>query len=156
MSTTTKNDKSEEFFKKLKQIKTGYVTIGVHEDAGSYGDGTEVVKVALWNEFGTPDADYPIPERSFFRTAIDQNIDKINNWRDEMIDNIFEKGWSVEKALNAMGLRIQILVQNKIKSNVPPINAESTSASKKSRGVGQKTLMDSKLMLRSVTYKVHK
>ena len=150
-STTIKNDKTKDIFKKIEQIKRGYVTIGVHEGAGSYPDGTSVVKVALWNEFGTETS----PERSFFRSAIDQNMDKINKWREEMLDNIMEKNWPVEKALKAMGLRIQILVQNKIKSNVPPPNAPSTDAEKTRKGVGHKTLIDSGLMLRSVTYKVN-
>jgi hypothetical protein len=149
--TTTKNDKTPDIFKKIKQIKKAYVTIGFHDGAGNYDDGTSVVVVALANEFGTDTN----PERSFFRTAIDENLEKINKWREEMIDNIFENNWPVEKALSAIGLRIQILVQNKIKSNVPPPNAPSTDAAKTRKGVGHKTLIDSGLMLRSVTYKVH-
>ncbi len=39
--------------KEFDQLKTAFVTIGFHEGAGSYDDGTEVVEVALWNEFGT-------------------------------------------------------------------------------------------------------
>jgi hypothetical protein len=150
MATTVRNDKTADVFKKLKQLKTGYVTIGLHGDAGKYEDGTDVVTVGLWNEFGTES----IPERSFFRTAIDGNQQKINAWREEMLKNIFENNWSVEKALKAIGLRIQILVQNKIKSNVPPPNAPSTDEAKTLAGVGHKTLINTGLMLRSVTFKV--
>ena len=151
-TTTTKNDKTPDIFKKIEQIKSGYVTIGVHAGAGNYPNGMEVVKVALMNEFGTETS----PERSFFRSAIDENIDKINKWREEMLDNIFEKDWPVEKALKAIGLRIQILVQNKIKSNVGPENAESTKEAKIRKGIAVRTLIESGLMLRSVTFKVTK
>lgn len=150
MTTTVKNDFGKDFFKKLDQIKKSYVTIGIYEDAGSYENGETVIKVALGNEFGTD----TIPERSFFRSAIDDNLDKINKWREEMIVNIFENNWPVEKALRAIGLRIQVLVQNKIKSNIPPDNSPATKAHKLKEGVGQKTLIETGLMLRSVTFKV--
>jgi hypothetical protein len=150
MSTKTTNDKTPDFFKKLDQIKKGYVTIGIHEDAGSYPDGVSVVKVALWNEFGTETS----PERSFFRTAIDDNLEKMNKWREEFIENIFYNGWSVEKALKAMGLRIQLLIQNKIKSNVGPDLSPYTLEKRKEHGRGTRTLVDTGLMLRSVTFKV--
>ena len=161
MTTTVKNDKSKDFFKKLDQVKKGYVTIGVHEDAGGYDNGVPVWKVALANEFGAhiengfgKGIEINIPERSFIRSAIDDNIDKINKWREEMLENIFDKNWTVEKALKAIGLRIQILIQNKIKSHVPPPNADSTLAEKKREGQGQVTLVASGTMLRSVTFKV--
>jgi hypothetical protein len=152
MSTVVKNDKSADLFKKISQIKKGFVTIGVHEGAGSYPEGgPTVMQVALWNEFGTEDG---IPERSFFRSAIDDNREILNKYKDELLTNIFDKNWPVEKALKALGFRIQILVQNKIRSNIPPPNALSTLEMKKYEGQGQKTLVATGLLLRSITYKV--
>ena len=134
----------------LKRAGKSYVTIGIHDDAGQYPKGTpSVQEVALWNEFGTKD----IPERSFIRSTVDENAAKFNQWQDEMATNIIE-GWTFQKALEAVGLRIQFLIQNKIKSNVPPSNADSTRASKQRRGVGDRTLIDSGLLLRSVGFKV--
>jgi hypothetical protein len=148
--TTVKGqDKVDALRKAIGRHKTAYVEIGFHEDAGEYEDGTSVVQVALWNEFGTETS----PERSFFRTAIDENAAKINEWRNEMIGNIIEKSWTVQKCLDTMGFRIQVLVQNKIKSNLPPPNAPSTLEAKARAGTGSNTLMNTKLMLRSVTYK---
>ena len=146
----------------LKKANGSYVTIGIHEDAGEYEDGTSVVSVALWNEFGTQN----IPERSFFRSTLEENESKINAWREEAIKNITEKNWPASKALEMIGLRVQILIQNKIKSNVPPPNAPSTIKAKQASGVAPKsgfkkgfegrtgTLINSGLMLRSVTYRV--
>lgn len=146
----TKDPKWDKALKELKKANGSYVTVGIHEGAGSYSDGEDVVNVALWNEFGTD----TIPERSFFRSAIDGNEDKINAWREEALVNIIENGWTSEKALEMIGFRIQVLVQNKIQSDVPPPNAKSTTDEKVRKGVAPRTLLDTRLMLRSVTYKV--
>jgi hypothetical protein len=153
IKTSVTGDKQfKELLEKLRKYKTASVTIGIHEDAGQYTDGsTSVAEVALWNEFGTRN----IPERSFLRSAIDDNASKINAWREEAIENIMEKGWTVQKALEMVGLRIQILIQNKIKSNVPPPNAPSTAKAKLKEGQAPSTLIATGLMVRSVTYKVN-
>lgn len=135
----------------LDQCRGAYVTIGVHEDAGQYDSGVSVVEVAMWNEFGTTN----IPERSFLRSTFDENATKINQWRELAIQNILTKGWSVEKALEMIGFRVMTLVQNKIKSNVPPPLAKSTAEKKLQNGIAPRTLIDSGLLLRSITYKVY-
>lgn len=150
---TVKKDDSTNYkalMSRLKGLKKCYVTIGFHDDAGEYDDGTSVVEVALWNEFGTDKT----PSRSFIRSTIDENMSKINKWREEALENIIYKGWSAQKALEMIGFRIQVLIQNKIKSNVQPANAPSTQAHKAREGVPQRTLIETELMLRSVTYKV--
>lgn len=162
-TTEKNNEKFKKFMDMIKRHKHAYVTIGIHEDAGRYSAGNaSVVEVALWQEFGTR----TIPERSFIRSAIDDNVGKINSWREEMINNIVDKGWSVEQALDAIGVRIQILIQNKIKSNVPPPygsgrkpndadRIQELQDAKKARGHAPVTLIETSLMLRSVTYKKH-
>lgn len=151
VSTTTKDDKVAAIKKMMAKQKGAYVSIGFHEDAGTYPDGQSVVEVALWNEFGTETS----PARSFIRSVMDENEQKLNLWREEMIDNVVAKGWTVEKALEAIGFRIQVLIQNKIKSNVPPPLADSTAKAKSAKGRPAVTLIDTALMLRSVTFKVH-
>jgi hypothetical protein len=136
--------------KVLRQVQNAYVTVGIHEDAGQYEDETPIVKVALWNEFGTKHS----PERSFFRTAIDENEHKINEWRDELLGDVIEGKITVERALDALGFRVSQLITNKIKSNVPPQNADSTAAAKVRAGVTSGTLRNTDLMLRSVGHKV--
>lgn len=141
------------FMKTARAAKGSFVSIGFHEGAGHYpgNDAPDVVEVALWNEFGTRTT----PERSFIRSAIDEHEGLLNEWRQEMLYNMVFKLWPLRKALETMGFRIQVLIQNKIKSNVPPPNADSTLDAKKKKGVPGVTLIDSGLMLRSVTYQVH-
>lgn len=149
-----------QFRKVLIAYSTARVTIGLHEDAGTYPgtDPPSVVEVGLWNEFGTRFS----PERSWLRSAIDENESQINAWREAAIRAIvdeFALHGVVTKAffhkqLSSIGFKIQVLVQNKIKSNIPPPNTEETAMAKDKAGVAAVTLIDSGLMLRSVTYKV--
>ena len=135
----------------LAKYSEAYVTIGVHEGAGSYKDGQSVVEVALWNEFGTE----TIPERSFIRSTMDNQEEKINQLRDHALNQIVAGAFTIEKALEFMGLNIQMLIQNTIKSNMPPPNAPSTLKAKERKGVPARTLIETGLLLRSITYKVH-
>lgn len=153
ISTKVKGqDRVDKLLDTLKKYRNAYVTIGIHEDAGTYGEsGTSVIEVALWNEFGTE----KIPARSFIRSALDEHEQKINEWREEVVTNILTKGWSIEKALDTIGLRIQLLIQNQIKSNVPPSLAKSTADAKSAKGRPPVTLIDTGLLLRSITYKKH-
>jgi hypothetical protein len=141
---------------RLRGFERAYVSIGVHEGAGHYENGPEVAEVALWNEYGTaPRANHPgTPERSFIRSTIDENDALINSWREEAITKILTGEWGPKKALEAIGFRVQVLIQNKIRSNVPPPNAPSTVEQKRRDGVPPNTLINSGLLLRSVTYRV--
>jgi len=148
----------QKFRKEMKRIRGAYVSIGVHENAGQYEDGTSVVLVALWNEFGTrQDGKVHTPMRSFLRSTIDENQQLIDSWRREAIEKIAKGEFDTVKALEMLGFRIRELVRNKIRSNVPPANKPSTIAAKRREGINppDHTLMETQLMLRSIEYKVH-
>ena len=150
----------KEQFKKLKRtaqrmIHGPFVTIGVHTDAGEYKSGVSVVEVALWTEFGTSGPGDGVPEYAWLRTAITKNKAKIEKMRSHVVKKVQAGEMDVEQALEYMGFNIQMLVQNNIKSNLPPPNAPSTAASKQKRGVPQRTLIDSGLLLRSIGFKVY-
>lgn len=154
VTTTLKGKENLAKLKKdIKDLHKHYVTVGIHQDAGNYTQGAtppSVVEVALWNEFGTES----IPERSFFRSTLTEQSSQINKIREEAVKNILTKGWSVDKALDMIGFRVQVMIQNKIKSNIPPENAPSVLEKKRAEGVGTNTLMETQLLLRSVTYRV--
>lgn len=138
----------DHLLKEFPKMKGSYVTVGFY--AGTkYDDGTDVVEVALWNEFGTKNT----PQRSFIRSAVDENIEKINSWREQALIEIVEHKKSVKSALDGLGFKLVTLVQNKIKSNVPPPLAESTREGKQREGSTNwnRTLMDTETMLNSVT-----
>lgn len=161
VSISSKDSAEYTRLKKFFKGKAAYVTIGVHEDAGRYPTGVDVVQVALWNEFGTE----TVPERSFFRSTMAENETRIESFRNVIIKQMFEDKWTPEQALDALGLYIQNLVQNKIKSNVAPAygtgkkgatarEIASRQAAKVSRVGHANTLRETELLLRSITYKV--
>lgn len=150
--TTTKGDGEERvrrLLKILKQAPKAHVQVGFFEGT-SYPGGPDVVEVALWNELGTRKT----PARSFMGTAIDEAEASIAKWRDEIIEGIVEKGWTIEQGMEFMGEKIKGLIEAKIKSNVGPPDAPSTAAQKAHEGAAPDTLIHSGLMLRSLTYKV--
>ena len=152
MPTTVKNGEAfKKFVAEMKKAKDCYVAIGLHEDAGEYKDGTSVVNVGLWNEFGTDN----IPERAWMRTTIDENQGALEEFRKGLIEKVQAGNLTVRQALEKIGMRIQVLLQNKIGSNMEPENAPSTLKAKARAGQGSRTLIATGLMQRSVTYKVY-
>jgi hypothetical protein len=140
-----------ELKRRFKNADKAYVSVGVHEGAGEYADGTSVMNVALWNEFGTEH----IPSRPFIRNAVYGHEGQINAWRKEAIGKIISGEFTVKQGLDMIGFRLQILIQKNITSNMPPPNAPATVAHKRAEGVAppDQTLMETQLLLRSVTYK---
>lgn len=149
-TTVRGQDKVDKLMKILKSWKNAYVSVGVHEDAGQYPDGQSVVQVALWNEFGTEH----IPSRSFFRSAIDENMGRINKWRDQVIEDIIDGKRTPQNALETLGFRVQQLIVNKIKSNVPP--PLKNPQAKMRKGLAPVTLIETGLLMRSISFKVVK
>lgn len=154
-TTTVKGQENvERIQEQVRLTKGSYVMIGFYKEAGKYTEGKDppdVVEVALWNEFGTKKS----PERSFIRSAIDENMAQINAWRDELLSEIMMGTLTAQAALETVGFRIMVMIQNKIKSDVPPPLADSTVAHKREQGLAPVTLIETGLMLRSVTYRIH-
>lgn len=143
----------------MRKLNGSFVTIGVHSGAGKYTKGTNpptVAEVALWTEFGTkPHGSHPgTPEYAWMRKTIDEHEQELNRVKDELLRRCMFGEITVDKALETLGFRIQVLLQNKIKSNMAPANAPSTQAAKVRAGVPVATLMNTTLLLRSIAYKV--
>lgn len=139
-----------ELRRRFKNADKAYVAVGVHEGAGEYPDGTSVVAVALWNEFGTEN----IPSRPFIRDAVYGKVEQINAWRREAIGKVITGEFTVKQALSMIGFRLRETIRNNINSNMPPPNAPSTVAHKRAEGVAPRTLVETGLLLRSVEFKV--
>lgn len=151
----------EKLLKGLPKLKKAYVTVGFHSDSEDYPDGTSVVLVAACNEFGTSFNPWAHdqkgnPSRSFLRATVDQHMTEINQWREQVVKDVIA-GASVEKAMEKLAFNVKTLVENKIKSNVPPENTPTTKEMKQKSGSNNagRTLMDTEHMLRQLSYKVH-
>lgn len=151
VTTTVTGDREyKAALKRISEMKGPYVSIGIHDNAGSYKDGTTVFEVALWNEFGTEH----IPSRPFMRSVVYGKEDQINAWRTEVVGQIIDGKMTVEKALQTLGFRVREMIRNQINSNMPPPNAPSTAAHKRKEGLAARTLVESTLLMRSVEFKV--
>lgn len=134
-----------------------YVTVGVHEDAGTYEaepgkEPVPVSKVGWWLENGTQN----MPARPFFYPTLAHYRQKIARLKAQGAAAVAYQGVSIELALARQGFAVQSWVQNAIKSNVPPslTRAYLRRRKKDFPESGSRTLIASGLLLRSVRYKV--
>ena len=134
----------------LKRINGSHVTVGVHQDAGTYGPGkANVAQVAFWNEFGTRF----IPMRSFIRGMLVKNETKLNDLRAKLLEKVFGLEITWDQALDTLGFMCKQWMMNMIQSNIPPSNSGATLRRKRKFGQPARTLIASGLLLRSIEFK---
>ena len=103
--------KPEEFLKKttaylnnLEKAKRLKVKVGLpSEKIGGkvYGDGTSVLQVGIWHEYGTKH----IPMRSFIRAPFITKREEINAYVATQFNAVFENGTDAEVALGRVGVK---------------------------------------------------
>lgn len=113
MSTTVKDHGWNNIKKELRRLNRMELVVGVLD--------SEVAAYGAYNEFGTDD----IPERSFIRSTVSENADKILN-RIKRINNAVMSGKKALPEVERLGLHLQGLIQKTIRSGVGPPNAPST------------------------------
>lgn len=74
------------------------VAVGIQSDAGKEDDGTTILDVAIYNEFGTE----TIPSRPFLRGSFDANKDEAARTMEHLLHKA-EKGASATVVLNTLG-----------------------------------------------------
>ena len=106
----------------------------------------EVAEYATYNEYGTRD----IPARPAHAMSFDENKNDISSDVRAGMRRITSGSSTVNRELNIIGLKHQNRIQATIKRGIPPPNAQSTIDRKGSN----KTLIDTGVMVNSVTYAV--
>ena|ERR1700739_4989514 len=112
--------KLDEIARKLN--KAGTLKVGFLEGA-TYPDGTSVAEVAAYQEFGTPNARFPIPPRPFFRTMIAKESP---GWPDAVLNLIKAYDYDTDRVLDAMGQLIKGQLQQSIIDTTSPPLSEVT------------------------------
>ena len=103
------------------------VRIGFLEDKEARTDGMVTnLDIAIFNEFGTRTA----PERSFMRSAFDENREKYGKLAEKLSLAVVAGKMTESRALGLLAEICRSDVRKKLLSNVPPPNAESTIAAK--------------------------
>jgi hypothetical protein len=141
-----KGAKKLAIFERLMRKKPS-VVVGFPDGSLAYPDGTPVINVAIWNEFGTED----IPERAFFRIAMSENSKK---YRIGLVSagrvavNSGPKAFN--KALTKLGLQAVSDIQDSITTLKTPPNAPTTIKAKSSSN----PLLNTGLMRQSVSFDI--
>lgn len=158
---------NEALVNNLKGLKGGTVDVGWFEGQ-NYDDGTPIALVASVQEYGATinvtdkmrgwflANGYPlrkettqihIPARSFMRSTADN---KGNEWQKQIekdLSKVIEGNLSLEEALNRLGLKIKGDIQETISQITTPPNSAMTEQ----RKGFNKPLIDSGIMLDSVS-----
>lgn len=113
---------------KLKKVPN--IAVGLPANSMPYPDGTSVVMVAFWNEFGTEN----IAERSFLRTAAHVNRDKWLKLTRKIFEQAIAKDKNPADFFPLIGQVMQADVQKSIDSGAWEPNQGAYGAWKKAQG----------------------
>lgn len=137
-----------ERYQVLIGIQEGSKTPGIVKNGHSQPVGINVAEYAAENEFGTS----KIPQRSFMRTAFDQNLQLIEAFTADAIGLVIDGTSKLDTAFNEVGQFMTGLIQKKIRQITFPPNSPATIAMKGS----SKPLIDFGTMIASVRHVVRK
>lgn len=153
MKMNTEVRGGEKLAKKLKQIQDRLtrkkrVLVGLPAGSGNYEDGAPIVVIGAVQEFGS--ADGRIPERSFLRVPLRQNVDNIKKGFAALSGQVSRGDISAFQMLDQMGARAVGYCQEAIETGIAPANAPSTIKRK-----GSATpLIDKGILKNAITYVV--
>lgn len=107
-------------------FNNGIFAVGVLDDKVSYDDGTRVVDVATWNEFGTAN----IPARPALRSAILSVAPQLQKLGRKQAKLMLFRKLRMDKAVRDQAKIMQKEMRDSIESWDRPPNAPSTVAQK--------------------------
>lgn len=132
----------DEIFAACRGLSGRGVKVGVM--SGSYPDGTSVVDVAYWNEFGTS----KMPSRPFIRQTFEKNGSDIDKVSRTLIGGIMTGAFNPDGALRELGDWYKGVMQEVLRDGSYIANAASTLAQKN----GSKPLVDTGQLLQSIRW----
>jgi len=141
--------------RELKRTDKSFVKVGVQagtmHNPSSKGskpkDTTDMVKIAIANEFGTK----TIPERSFLRSTTDDQQRNLGVMKAQAVRKITAGKTNVKRELKTIGTYLGGEVKKKIKNLRTPPNSPVTIARKGSSN----PLMDTNQLRASIRHEVH-
>lgn len=139
-------DGMAQYLKQVQALDGHGVKSGIRANTGNYIEGhTDIIDVALWNEFGTD----TIPARPFIRGFQDRNKQALGTLMDRTADLVVS-GKQAGAALKEMGSVVQEMQQTHVKASkswaVP--NAPSTVKKKGS----DKPLINHAVLVNAIRY----
>ena len=131
----------------LQDLDNAEIVVGVLRNAGKEKDGTDLVDVAVYNEFGTKH----IPSRPFIRIASDEHGDEWQDLSERCVDAIIAGRIGKSQAMNLIGSKAKADIQKVFgdKSKLAP-NKQSTIDRKGSSA----PLIDSSRLRGSIDFRI--
>lgn len=129
----------------LEKLARLSVKIGIQSDAGSYPDGTSVLDVAVWNEFGTA----KIPSRPFIRQCFTIHSENAQRLLAHIAQNVM-KGANPETELSRVGQWYQDQMKRVLRTHPWQPNSVATIKRKGS----SRPLVDTGQLVNAIRYKV--
>jgi len=147
--------KLDGMFTKVGFPGKGRLRRGDSSDKKQVDDMSEIIKIAATHEFGAPS--HNIPERSFLRTAYDENFTALQEFKKSRFALVVTGKLTAKQAFAQIGEWFTNKVKEKIRSNIPPPNSEKTiarksSSRKRTSNSSSRTLIDTAQMLNSVQH----
>lgn len=148
----------------LDNYRDGIVRVGWFSGI-RYEDGLPVAQVAYWNEYGVPNAKYPIPARPFMRPVMHAQQNDLKERLRSLYMAAIRNNTNTLNALATFGELVLYKIQDQIHANIYTPNAPITlhggwlrSSSGKSfhveRKRGSHPLIDTGFMVNSITYQI--
>ncbi len=131
------------------KIRAGILAGATYPDTGK-----SVAEIAIIQEYGAPAAN--IPPRPFLKNTVGA---RQGAWARCLSDNLsaYIRG---RISLDDVGKKVGVLMQSDIigtiNNSVPPPNAPAVARRKEKRGMAPRTLIDSGVLLDSVSFEVEK
>lgn len=137
----------------IKSFEKSFVKVGVLSNAGKEKDGTDLVDVATFNEYGTS----RIPSRPFMAQTFDKNQNDIHNNLENGLGAIIDGKRTSEMVLKEIGVWYQGQIRKMFRDGDYTPNAPSTIRIK-TKGAGGDTtpLIDTGRLIQSINYTVEK
>lgn len=135
------------YFRELEKLANLEIQVGFQSGENTYEDGTDLVDVAAYNEYGSSDT----PARPFMKQSFENHEAELQKACDQ-VNAELSNGGTAEGALKTLGVFAKALVQEEIVEGSFEPNKPSTIKKKGS----DRPLVDTGTMRQSVNYVIKK
>lgn len=139
----------DRIMKDLSRIDKAGITVGIHQEVGSYEDGPTVAYVASIQEYGTEDG--RIPERPFLSTTFDDNMEQWREYGRDIVKDVIAGRRTLRTGMKRLGSIQMMEVRKTITKMKTPPNAPSTIARKGSNN----PLIDTRKLRNGINYEIY-
>ena len=149
--TTSSLKKFADIEKQLNLLAQWKLVVQFNED-NVEANGQKVELIAMWLEYGSEGFNVHYPARTFWRTAIDANMQRIMNRFIFNANQVAQGKMQARQCFEDIGKQIVQYIKKSIEQGSWADLAESTIKAKERKGSTTKPLIDTRTMVNSLEY----